>query len=150
MFIKLAQNRKLLLRESAKKGIWPSTKESNAGSSESELEFEPGQKENENTPMKEWTSFTQKLDRSKSPNKGILLLMENLSSSTSTVGLMQKFDPVLTEKIIHFLKGNMSYNFVSGIENTNLHLEVRKRYPIFMDILLALSDCQGALGKHER
>ena len=61
----------------------------------------------------------------KVPNKGILLLMENLSSSTSTVGLMQKFDPVLTEKIIHFLKGNMSYNFVSGIENTNLHLEVR-------------------------
>ena len=56
MFIKLAKNRKLL-RESAKKGIWPSTKESNAGSSESELEFEPGQKENENTPMKEWTSF---------------------------------------------------------------------------------------------
>ena len=56
MFIKLAKNRKLL-RESAKKGIWPSTKESNAGSSESELEFEPGQKENENTPMKEWASF---------------------------------------------------------------------------------------------
>ena len=81
--------------------------------------------------------FTQKLDRSKSTNKGILLLMENLSSSTSTVGLMQK-DPVLTEKIIHFLKGNMSYNVVSGIENTNLHLEVRNRYPIFMDILLAL------------
>ena len=43
MFIKLAKNRKLL-RESAKKGIWLSTKESNAGSSESELEFEPGQK----------------------------------------------------------------------------------------------------------
>ena len=63
---------------------------------------------------------------------------------------MQNFDPVLTEKIIHFLKGNMSYNFVSGIENTNLHLQVRNRYPIFMDILLALSDCQGALGKHER
>ena len=50
-----------LLRESAKKGIWPSTKESNAGSSESELEFEPGQKENENTPMKEWTSFWNSL-----------------------------------------------------------------------------------------
>ena len=94
--------------------------------------------------------FTKKLDRSKSPNKGILLLMENLSSSTSTVGLMQKFDPVLTEKIIQFLKGNMSYNFVSGIENTNLHLEVRNRYLIFMNILLALSKCQGALGKHER
>ena len=60
MFIKLAKNRKLL-RESAKKGIWPSTKESNAGSSESELEFEPGQKENENTPMKEWTSFWNSL-----------------------------------------------------------------------------------------
>ena len=100
--------------------------------------------------MEIFLKCTQKLDRSKSPNKGILLLMENLSSSTSTVGLMQKFDPVLTEKIIHFLKGNMSYNFVSGIENTNLHLEVRNRYPIFMDILLALSDCQGALGKHER
>ena len=153
MFIKLAKNRKLLLRESAKKGIWPSTKESNAGSSESELEFEPGQKrkrEYSDEGMDIFLKFTKKLDRSKSPNKGILLLMENLSSSTSTVGLMQKFDPVLTEKIIHFLKGNMSYNFVSGIENTNLHLEVRNRYPIFMDILLALSDCQGALGKHER
>ena len=43
--------------------------------------------------------------------------------------------PSLTEKIIHFLKDN---NFVSGIENTNLHLQVRNRYPIFMDILLAL------------
>ena len=43
MFIKQAKNRKLL-RDSAKKGIWPSTKQSNAGSSESELEFEPGQK----------------------------------------------------------------------------------------------------------
>ena len=58
--------------------------------------------------------------------------------------------PSLTEKIIHFLKGIMGYNIVSGIENTNLHLEVRNRYLIFMNILLALSKCQGALGKHER
>ena len=69
MFIKLAKNRKLL-RESAKKGIWPSTKESNAGSSESELEFEPGQKrkrEYSDEGMDIFLKFTQKLDRSKSP-----------------------------------------------------------------------------------
>ena len=93
-------------RESAKKGIWPSTKESNAGNSESELEFEPGQKrkrEYSDEGMDIFLKFTKKLDRSKSPNKGLLPLMENLSSSTSTVGLMQK-DPVLTEMIIHFLK----------------------------------------------
>ena len=64
MFIKLAKNRKLL-RESAKKGIWPSTKESNAGSSESELEFEPGQKrkrDNSDEGMDIFLKFTQKLD----------------------------------------------------------------------------------------
>ena len=64
MFIKLAKNRKLL-RESAKKGIWPSTKESNAGSSESELEFEPGQKrkrENSDEGMDIFLKFTKKLD----------------------------------------------------------------------------------------
>ena len=69
---------------------------------------------------------------------GILLIMENLSTFTSTIalhciGLMQKFDEVLIKEIVRFLKGDPTFNFVSGIDNTDLHMEVKKNYPVLME-----------------
>ena len=78
------------------------------------------------------------------------MIMENLSTFTSTTGLMQKIDKDLIEKIVRFLKGDETCNFVSGIDNTDLHMEVRKNYPVLMDIFLALVNCNGILGKPER
>ena len=148
--MKLARNRKIL-RKSAEQGIWP--KPEYLDSSDSDPEFEIGEKRKKSDVDEGMDSFwkmIQMLDRSEKPNKGILLIMENLSTFTSTIGLMQTFDEVLIKKIVRFLKGDPAFNFVSGIDNTDLHLEVRKNYPVLMDIFLALVNHNGILGKPER
>ena len=100
--------------------------------------------------MDKFWQMIQMLDRSEKPNQGILLLMENLSTFTSTIALTQQFDNELIEKIARFLKGDQTYNFLSGINNTDLHVEVRRKYPVLMDIFLALVKQDGLLGKPER
>ena len=90
------------------------------------------------------------LDKSASPSPGIVLLMQNLSSSTSTIGMMQEFDQPLIEKIEIFLKGDKKYNFLSGITNIDMNIEVRKKYPVLMKILEASVDQDGTLAKSMR
>ena len=73
--------------------------------------------------------------------------MENLSTSTSTVGMMQVYDNTLIRKIELFLKDNKEYNFVTGTENIDLNIEVRKKYPVLMSIIEAELNQDGKLGK---
>ena len=75
------------------------------------------------------------------------MLMQNLSSSTSTVGMMQEFDEDLIHKIQLFLEGDEKYNFLSGMENLQLQIDVRRKYPILMKILEASVDPDGNLKK---
>ena len=100
--------------------------------------------------MEIFTNFVKELDQSVKPSSAILMLMENLSSSSSTIGMMQEFDEDLIHKIQLFLKGEEKYNFLSGIENVQLNIEVRRKYPTLMKILEASADPDGTLKKPVR
>ena len=60
------------------------------------------------------------------------MLMEALSTSSSTIGMMQEFDIVLIEAIENFLKGDQNYNFLSEVKNIDLNITIRQKYPIVM------------------
>ena len=98
--------------------------------------------------MEIFTNFVKEPDQSVKPSSAILMLMENLSSSLSTIGMMQEFDEDLIHKIQLFLKGEE--NFLSGIENVQLNIEVRRKYPTLMKILEASADPDGTLKKPVR
>ena len=100
--------------------------------------------------MEMFRNFVKNFDQSVKPSSAIIMLMENLSSSTSTIGMMQEFDEDLIDKIQLFLKGDYGYNFLSGTENILLNIEVRRKYPILMKILEASADPDGNLGKPVR
>ena len=137
MFIKLSKNRKKI-RTAAIEKDWPVL--GNDGDSDSDPEYEVGEKRKKNEQdegMEIFTNFVKELDQSVKPSSAILMLMENLSSSSSTIGMMQEFDEDLIHKIQLFLKGEEKYNFLSGIENVQLNIEVRRKYPTLMKILEA-------------
>ena len=150
MFIKLSRNRKILRKASENKA-WPDTGiEEN---SDSDPEYEVGEKRKKtkhDEGMDQFLNFLKTLDKSARPSPGIVLLMQNLSSSTSTIGMMQEFDQPLIEKIEIFLKGDKKYNFLSGITNIDMNIEVRKKYPVLMKILEASVDQDGTLAKPMR
>ena len=87
------------------------------------------------------------VDKSIKPGPGIVLLMQNLSSSTSTIGMMQEFDETLIKQIELFLQGDQKLNFLSGTNNLDLNIKVRKKYPVLMNILEAIVDPDGTIGK---
>ena len=61
--------------------------------------------------------------------------------------MMQEFDEDLIHKIQLFLEGDEKYNFLSGMENLQLQIDVRRKYPILMKILEASVDPDGNLKK---
>ena len=61
-----------------------------------------------------------KTDKTEKPNKGIIMMMENLSASSSTIGMMQEYDHRLFEAIENFLRGDENYNFLSEVKNMDL------------------------------
>ena len=99
MYIKLAGNRRLL-RKAAKAQKWPEMANYEEDS-ESASEFEPGQKRKRvvhDEGMEKFWRCMRKLDQTEKPQKGVVMLMENLSPSNSTIGLIQEFDPILVQK----------------------------------------------------
>ena len=88
MFIKLLKNRKKL-RKAAETQSWPSDKEEDE---DDEYEVGEKRKKTENDcGMEEFEKFLMK------PNKGIIMMMENLSASSSTIGMMQEYNHGLFE-----------------------------------------------------
>ena len=76
--------------------------------------------------------------------------MENLSTSTSTIGMMQEYDHGLLEAIENFLRGDKNYNFLSEVKNMDLNVNVRKKYPILMKIIEGAADAEGNVEEHIR
>ena len=99
---------------------------------------------------KDSKSFLMKTDKTEKTNKGIIMMMENLSRSSSTIGMMQEFDHGLSEAIENFLRGNKNYNFLSEVKNMDLNVKVRKKYPILMKIIEAAADAEGNVEEHFR
>ena len=79
------------------------------------------------------------------PSKGVLLLMESLSTSSSTLGLTQIVKEELFAEILQFLRGGKT--FLKGTESIDLHVKLRREYPILMDILLGLCNDEGCLAQ---
>ena len=94
--------------------------------------------------MELFWSLLESVDKTIKPCKGLILLMKNLSTSSSTVGLMQIINKSLVEELINFLKGGKT--FLKGTENLETHCKMRGEYPILMDILMALCDDEGCIG----
>ena len=91
MFIKLQKNRKLI-KEAAKAKDWPKTKDGDKSDSDPEYEVGEKRKKNENDEgMDIFMEFLNKTNKTAKPNKGIVMMMENLACSTSTIGMMQEF-----------------------------------------------------------
>ena len=91
-----------------------------------------------------------KIDKTEKLNKGIFMMMENLSTSSSTIGMMQEFDHRLFEAIENFLRGDKNYNFLSEVKNMDLNMKVRKKYPILLKTIEAASDAEGNMERHFR
>ena len=94
------------------------------------------------TPAAECMNSMEKTEK---PNKGLLMLMENLSTSTSTIGMMQEYDPRLFHKLELFLCSDQRYNFLSGLGGIELNMEMREKYPVMTEILEELADENGRL-----
>ena len=142
MFIKLASNRRIL-REAAKKETWPLNED----------DQKPQLKQRKNGVKKDdgmnlFWSLLESVDKTSKPSKGLTLLMKNLATSSSTVGLMQTIDQPLVEELITFLKGGET--FLRGTKKLETHCKMRREYPVVMDILMSLCDEQGCIGLHVR
>ena len=128
MFIKLSSNRKIL-REAVKNASWP----------------KGGKLKNQqvDTGMQLFWEIVSLIKTNQNPRKGVLLLMESLSTSSSTLGLTQIVKEELFAEILQFLRGGKT--FLKGTESIDLHVKLRREYPILMDILLGLCDDEGCL-----
>ena len=73
--------------------------------------------------------------------------MENLSTSTSTAAITQEYDGILLQKMKMYLAGDEQYNFVTGIANFDLNMQVRQQYLILLKILEGSLNSNGILGK---
>ena len=60
--------------------------------------FHQGKRNDQDEGMEIFTNFVKELDQSVKPSSAILMLMENLSSISSTIGMMQEFDEDLIHK----------------------------------------------------
>ena len=68
-----------------------------------------------------------------------------MSTSSSTLGLTQIVKEELFAEILQFLRGGKT--FLKGTESIDLHVKLRREYPILMDILLGLCDDEGCLAQ---
>ena len=146
MFIKQTKNR-LLLRKAVKNKDWP-VHEHNEENCNSDLENDPGTKRKrdfKDEGMEIFWECMNNMEKTEKPNKGLLMLMENLSTSTSTIGMMQEYDPRLFHKLELFLCGDQRYNFLSGLGGIELNMEMREKYPVMTEILEESADESGRL-----
>ena len=145
MFIKKSSNRKIL-REAAKNCIWPVLTGKDV---ENDPEFEVGVKrkrdDSSDEGMLKFKTLMSKTDQTKPPTKGFRSILYNLSSSSSTVALLQVIDKPLIEQLIKYLKGVPGYNFVKGTENLEILMKLRTSYPVLTEIILNLADGDGQL-----
>ena len=119
MFIKLSRYRKILRKASTNKA-WPDTDiEEN---SDSDPEYEVGEKRKKTKHVEG-------------------------SFEGSFENLMQEFDQPLIEKIKLFLNGDQKFNFLSGITNIDMNIQVRKKYPVLMKILESSVGQDGTIAK---
>ena len=147
MFIKLPKNRKLL-KSAAQKKEWPvldchpepdNHHEVEVAKKRPKLEHDDG--------MEKFCQFLRTFDKSTKPSRNFLTIMEILSTSTSTAAITQEYDGILLQKMKMYLEGDEQYNFVTGIANFDLNMQVRQQYPILLKILEGSLSSDGILGK---
>ena len=83
----------MLLRKAVKNKDWP-VHEHNEEKCNTDLENDPGRKRKrdfKDEGMEIFWECMNNMEKTEKPNKGLLMLMENLSTSTSTIGMMQEY-----------------------------------------------------------
>ena len=146
MFVKEQSNRNIL-RKAAINRTWPKKDYE----PESDPEFVPGSKRKRGDAIDGgmvlvWKCLDQ-LDQSNPPSEGMLKLLLNLSTKTSTTSLFQVIDEELLCKLKKFLLGSKDHNFVRGTQNIEMHQQMKFRYPVITLIILNLATEDGQLEK---
>lgn len=146
MFVKKQSNRNVL-RNAAINNIWPKIELQ----AESDPEFMSGKKRKRGDAIDGgmdlvWKCLDQ-IDQSKPPNEGMVKLLLNLSTKTSTTSLFQVIDTELLGQLKSYLKGSKDHNFVRGPSNIHLHQKMMSKYPVITSIILSLATEDGQLEK---
>ena len=84
VFIKKKKNRNIL-KEAAEKKFWPESFDN----TDDDDEYTPTARREKDDGMKKFMAMIKKLDQSEPPSIGMVQLMRNLGSSTSTTSLFQ-------------------------------------------------------------
>ena len=151
MFVKKQTNRDII-RQAAVNRTWP-TEGPKVARKEHDPEFQPGKKRNreeENDEgMEIFWKYLLKIDKTYPPKQGMVDLMLNLSTKTSTTSIFQVVDEDLLDTLISYLKGSKSDNFVRGTDNLHIHQNMKSKYPIIANIIINLANNSGHLEKPE-
>ena len=134
-----------MLKEAAKHCTWPEYTEARE---ENDPEFVVGGKRKRTETDRGMDLFWKlvvKFNKSSPPCQGFIQLMDNLSTSTSTVGMFQVVDEPLMNDLKKYLKGDATYNFVKGTKNIALLQKLTTKYPVFVNIITHLAGDQGML-----
>ena len=135
MVIKFHKNRQIL-KNAAKNKEWPIyNPDYTHKRKRKEVKKDPG--------MDTFMKMVDQLENSTPPNKGFLKLMKSLSTKTSTTSLFQVIDVKLMEDLISYLDGSEENNFVKGISNIDLQLQLLTKYPEITEIILDLAKEDG-------
>ena len=106
------------MRKAVKNKDWP-VHEHNEENCNSDLENDSGTKRKrdfKDEGMEIFWECMNNMEKTEKPNKGLLMLMENLSTSTSTIEMMQEYDQRLFLKLELFLCGDQRYIFSLDLE----------------------------------
>ena len=146
MFVKNQTNRNIL-REAAINCTWPNKE----GQQETYSDFQIGNKRKKvnepDTGMSLVLNCLQKIYQTKPPSSGIIYLLMNLSTKTSTTSLFQVVDLELLGQLKCYLGGSISHNFVRGTRNIEMHQNIKSKYPVITSIFNNLANKEEQLEK---
>lgn len=145
MFVKKQSNRNIL-REAAKNCIWPKKERQE----EDDPDYRIGNKRKNAEPdtgMSLVWNCLQKIDQTNPPRSGMIDLLMNLSTKTSTTSLFQVVDLELLGQLECYLVGSTSHNFVRGTRNIEMHQNMKSKYPVVTSIINNLANEAGQLEK---
>lgn len=130
MFVKKYKNRQILCR-AAKERNWPDMR--------SIVEGDAG--------MEIVRNFLSEIDTNKKPTAGMLKLFKELSKNTSSTSLFQVKNLRLMRDLQAYCLGDESLNFIRGLSNISLQIELREYYPVLTNIITKLATENGMLSK---
>ena len=88
----------------------------------------------------------EKLDKSRLPSQGMIDLLLDLSTKTSTTSIFPVIDEQLLHQLTLYLRGDEQHNFVGG-SNIELMEKLQTKYPVITNTIVSLTNRDGKLEK---